>query len=160
MPTSLAFGPDGALCIGTLAFASGPGGAKAYRLDLPTGKLSAYARGLTAITGIAFDKQGRLYVCHFTSGFDANGPSPNGAVVVVPRGGGKHGRHVLGNGVLRFPVASVSPATICMPLTGASRRVPMAPSGPGTTASSWSWTSAEGKATAGVTASANGEPLR
>ena len=54
MPTSLAFGPDGGLYIGTLNFEGGPGQAKVYRLDVRTGALTVYADGLTAVTAIAF----------------------------------------------------------------------------------------------------------
>jgi hypothetical protein len=103
VPTSLAFGPDGALYIGTLNFEAGPGGAKVYRLDVHSGQLSTYADGLSAVTGIAFDKRGNLYVSEFTTGFDENGPSPDGDVVVVPPGGGTEGRAVLGAGSLHFP---------------------------------------------------------
>ena len=103
VPTSLAFGPDGALYIGTLNFEAGPGAAKVYRLDTRSGDLSVYADGLSAITGIAFDRRGNLYVSEFTTGFDQNGPSPDGDVVVVPPGGGTEGRVVLGAGSLHFP---------------------------------------------------------
>jgi len=42
-------------------------------------------------------------VSEWTTGFDQNGPSPNGDVVSIPWGGGTRGRHVLGAGVLHFP---------------------------------------------------------
>jgi hypothetical protein len=103
VPTSLAFGPDGALYIGTLNFEGGPGSANVYRLDVHTGALSVYAEGLFAITGIAFDQRGRLYVSEFTTGFGPEGPLPDGDVVVIPWGGGMQGRKVLGAGSLHFP---------------------------------------------------------
>jgi len=109
VPTSLAWGPDGALYVGTLSFATlfapggGAGGAKVYRIDPSTNAISVYASGLTAITGIAFDDRGRLYVSEWTTGVDANGPLPNGDVVVIPRGGGPNGRKVIGDQVLHFP---------------------------------------------------------
>jgi hypothetical protein len=103
VPTSLAFGPDRALYIGTLNFEGGPGGANVYRYDPRTGATTVYASGLTAITAIAFGNGGKLYVSEWTTGFDQNGPSPNGDVVVIPWGGGKSGRHVLGQGALHFP---------------------------------------------------------
>jgi glucose/arabinose dehydrogenase len=104
VPTSLAFGPDGALYIGTLNFEAGPGGAKVYRYDPATGATKVYASGLTAITAIAFGPGGQLYVSEWTTGFDPNtGPSPNGDVVVIPWGGGTSGRHALGQGALHFP---------------------------------------------------------
>jgi hypothetical protein len=45
----------------------------------------------------------RLYVSEWTTGFDQNGPSPNGDVMSIPWGGGTAGRHVIGAGVLHFP---------------------------------------------------------
>jgi hypothetical protein len=100
----LAFGPDGALYIGTLNFEAGPGGAKVYRYNPVTGAMTVYASGLTAITAIAFGPGGKLYVSEWTTGFDPNtGPSPNGDIVVIPWGGGTSGRHVLGQGALHFP---------------------------------------------------------
>jgi glucose/arabinose dehydrogenase len=103
VPTSLAWGPDGALYIGTLDFEAGPGGAKVYRYDTRTGATTVYAEGLTAITGIAFGHHGALYVSEWTTGFDQNGPSPNGDIVVVPKGGGTAGHQILGQGSLHFP---------------------------------------------------------
>jgi hypothetical protein len=103
VPTSLAFGPDGALYIGTLNFEAGPGGAAVYRLAPGASTATVYASGLSAITGIAFGKHGQLYVAEFTTGFDENGPSPDGDVVVVPWGGGSAGRRTLGTGQLHFP---------------------------------------------------------
>jgi hypothetical protein len=103
VPTSLAFGPDGALYIGTLNFEAGPGGAAVYRLAPGSHTATVYASGLSAITGIAFGEHGRLYVSEWTTGFDQNGPSPNGDVVSIPWGGGTAGRHVIGAGVLHFP---------------------------------------------------------
>lgn len=103
VPTSLAFGPDGALYIGTLNFEGGPGQAKVYRYDTRTGALSVYADGLSAITGIAFGEHGTLYVAEWTTAFDQNGPTPDGDVVAIPRGGGTNGRKVIGAGSLHFP---------------------------------------------------------
>jgi SMP-30/Gluconolactonase/LRE-like region len=105
VPTSLAFGPDGALYIGTLDFEGGPGGAAVYRLDLSTNELSVYASGLTAVTSLAFGRGGTLYVTEWTTGFDeaTGAPSPNGDVVAIPWGGGTDGRTVLGAGELHFP---------------------------------------------------------
>jgi hypothetical protein len=62
-----------------------------------------YAEGLFAITGIAFGPRGWLYVSEWTSGFGATGPSPDGAVVAVPWGGGTEGRRTIGTGALHFP---------------------------------------------------------
>jgi hypothetical protein len=70
----------------------------------PGGRWAAErGKRLSAITGIAFGPGGALYVSEWTTGFDQNGPSPNGDVVVVPWGGGQAGRQVIGAGVLHFP---------------------------------------------------------
>jgi hypothetical protein len=103
VPTSLAWGPGGDLFIGTLNFEAGPGGASVYRLNVHTGALSVYASGLTAVTSLAFGEHGRLYVTEWTTGFTATGPSPDGDVVSIPRGGGLEGRETLGTGALHFP---------------------------------------------------------
>jgi hypothetical protein len=103
VPTSLAFGPDGALYIGTLNFEGGPGTAKVYRFDPWRGELSVYADGLFAVTGLAFGPKGWLYVSQFTTAFGPAGPSPDGVVVAVPWGGGTEGRRTIGAGALHFP---------------------------------------------------------
>jgi glucose/arabinose dehydrogenase len=103
VPTSLAFGPDGALYIGTLNFQGGPGTAKVYRFDTRRGELSVYADGLFAITGLAFGHGGWLYVSQFTTALGAKGPEPDGVVVAVPWGGGTGGRRTIGAGALHFP---------------------------------------------------------
>ena len=100
VPTSLAFGPDGALYIGTLAFAAGNGGAKIYRLDLSDNSLTEYARGLTAVTAIAFDRRGRLYASEFTT--DLTTFSPDGAIAMIPNGGHTP-RRLIGTGLLHYP---------------------------------------------------------
>jgi len=103
VPTSLAVGPDGNLYIGTLNFEAGPGGATVYKLDVHTGELSAYATGLTFITGLNFGCNGDLYVSEFSTGFGAQGPLPDGNVVKIPWGGGVNGRETIGTGSLHFP---------------------------------------------------------
>jgi hypothetical protein len=103
VPTSLAWGPDGALYIGTLNFEAGPGGASVYRLDTDTGALSVYASGLTAITSLSFGRHGTLYVTEWTTGFGAMGPLPDGDVISIPWGGGLTGRQTIGTGTLHFP---------------------------------------------------------
>jgi hypothetical protein len=103
VPTSLAFGPDGALYIGTLNFRGGPGGAAVLRLETRTGAVSTYAEGLTAVTSLAFDHRGTLFVTELTTTFQGQDPVGDGAVVVIPAGGGTAGRTVLGAGALHFP---------------------------------------------------------
>jgi hypothetical protein len=120
VPTSLAFGPDGASYIGTLNFEDGPGGANVYRYDPATGATTVYASGLTAITAIAFGPGGKLYASEWTTGLDENGPSPNGDVVVIPWGGGTSGRHVLGQGALHFSAGWRLPTGVSTCPTGRS----------------------------------------
>jgi glucose/arabinose dehydrogenase len=105
VPTSLAWGPDGNLYIGTLNFEGGPGGASVYKLDVQTDTLSVYASGLTFITGLNFGCNGDLYVSEFSTGFDPTtmAPLPNGDVVKIPWGGGTDGRETIGTGSLHFP---------------------------------------------------------
>jgi len=103
VPTSLAWGPDGDLYIGTLNFEGGPGGASVYKLDPDTDQLSVYASGLTFITGLNFGCNGDLYVSEFSTGFGAMGPLPDGQVVKIPWGGGTDGREIIGAGSLHFP---------------------------------------------------------
>ncbi len=76
VPTAIAVGPDGNFYIGNLTtFPVTAGVATIYQLT-PDGQLSHYAEGLTAVTGVAFDDQGRLYV------LETSGPGgPDGPVV-------------------------------------------------------------------------------
>jgi hypothetical protein len=74
-----------------------------YRLEPWSGKLTRYAGGLSAITSLAFDEHGTLYVTEWTTAFGPNGPTPNGDVVAIPWGGGAGGRHVIGAGSLHYP---------------------------------------------------------
>jgi hypothetical protein len=67
VPTAIDVGPDGNFYVGTLlTFPVAAGAAKVYRLTAD-GQLSTHAEGLTAVLGVAFDEQGRLYVLE-TSG--------------------------------------------------------------------------------------------
>ena len=60
VPTSVAVGPDGALYVGLLrGVPSDPGTAYIYRV-VPGQQPTIWARGLTAVTAIAFDSAGRL----------------------------------------------------------------------------------------------------
>jgi hypothetical protein len=62
------------------------GTSKVYRVT-PGGELSIFAEGLTAILGLAFDEQGRLYVLETTS-VDTEYPGPGtGRVVRLSDGG-------------------------------------------------------------------------
>jgi hypothetical protein len=102
-PTAVTVGPDGATYVGTMGADAGPGGAAVYRLAPGASTATVYASGLTAVTGLAFDADGTLYVCEWTSGFGRSGPSPDGDVVAIRWGSGGSARKVLGAGMLHFP---------------------------------------------------------
>jgi len=98
-PTSIIY-HNGCLYFGTLtSFPLVQGAATVYKLSLD-GHLSLFATGFTAIMGIAFDNQNRLYVLENTVG--APGPSPNLGDIVRLDPSGK--RHVLISG-LNLPTA-------------------------------------------------------
>lgn len=76
VPTSLAVGPDGALYIGTLpGFPASPGTASIYRL-VPGQAPTVAASGLTTVTDIAFDHEGRLLAVEYSTGGLASAGSP------------------------------------------------------------------------------------
>ncbi len=103
VPTSLAWGPDGALYIGELNFEAGIGKTAVYRLEPWSGRLTKYADGLSAVTSLAFGRHGTLYVTEWTTAFGPTGPTPNGDVIAIPWGGGTAGRQVIGAGSLHYP---------------------------------------------------------
>ena len=68
VPTSVAIGPDGALYVGLLCgVPSDRGTSYIYRV-VPGHKPVIWARGLTSVTSIAFDGQGRLLATEFNTG--------------------------------------------------------------------------------------------
>jgi hypothetical protein len=87
VPTSIAVGPDGALYVGLLrGVPSDPGTADIYRI-VPGHKPRIWARGLTAVTAIAFDRQGRLLATEFNTGGLLSPPTVPGALVRISRHG-------------------------------------------------------------------------
>jgi SMP-30/Gluconolactonase/LRE-like region len=95
VPTCVAKGPDGALYVGTLAIAAGPGAATVFRVDPDTkenfidaGK-HVWASGLSAINGCAFSPDGKYFYAseyiafELLTGPPAGGPPP-GAVIKIP----------------------------------------------------------------------------
>ncbi len=86
VPTSVAFGPDGALYVGQLTgFPFVPGAANVYRV-VPGKAPEVYASGFTNITGIDFDRYGNLYVVEIAANGLLSG-DPAGALIKVDRHG-------------------------------------------------------------------------
>jgi hypothetical protein len=82
VPTSVVVGPDGALYVGQLTgFPFVPGAANVFRIG-KDGKVEVYASGFTNVTGIDFDRHGRLYVVEFASNGILSG-DPTGALIRV-----------------------------------------------------------------------------
>jgi sugar lactone lactonase YvrE len=83
VPTALAVGPDGTLYVSNLlTFPAVEGGAKVWTLT-PDGTLTEFATGLTAVLGLAFDSEGRLYALETTAGGTADAPIIPGTGRVV-----------------------------------------------------------------------------
>jgi hypothetical protein len=83
VPTSVAIGPDGALYVSLLRGApSDPGTADIYRV-VPGRQPEIWARGLTSVTAIAFDRQGRLLATEFNTGGLLSPPTVPGALVRI-----------------------------------------------------------------------------
>lgn len=83
VPTSVAIGPDGALYVGLLrGVPSDPGTAYIYRV-VPGQQPVIWASGLTTVTAIAFDRQGRLLATEFNIGGLLSPPTVPGALVRI-----------------------------------------------------------------------------
>ncbi len=87
VPTSVAIGPDGALYVGLLlGVPSDPGTSDIYRV-VPGHQPEIWARGLTSVTAIAFDRQGRLLATEFNAGGLLSPPTVPGALVRISDNG-------------------------------------------------------------------------
>ena len=92
VPDALAVGPDGALYVGELGGApSDAGSSRIYRV-VPGHAATVYARGLTAVGALAFDRQGRLLVLEIDrrglSDPALNSGAPvSGAIIRIAPGG-------------------------------------------------------------------------
>ena len=87
VPTSIAVGPDGALYVGLLrGVPSNPGTAYIYRV-VPGHRPTIWAKGLTAVTSIAFDCHGRLLATEYSTGGLLSPPTTPGALVRISRDG-------------------------------------------------------------------------
>jgi glucose/arabinose dehydrogenase len=69
VPTSIALGPNGDYLVGELAEGAGKGKARVWRIPAAGGAPQVYARGFTAITGVAYAPDGTLYVTEFARNF-------------------------------------------------------------------------------------------
>lgn len=89
VPTAVVRGPDGAFYVSQLTgFPFEPGLAKIYRV-VPGHAPTVWASGLTNVTSLAFDRDGRLYAVQLAdAGLLAvpEGQLPQGSLVRVPRG--------------------------------------------------------------------------
>jgi LPXTG-motif cell wall-anchored protein len=82
VPTAVAF-HDGNFYAGNLStFPVHPGSSNIYRIT-PNGQIDIFARGVTAVTGVAFDGQGRLYVLEADTTPGMPGPAAAGSGQVV-----------------------------------------------------------------------------
>ncbi len=87
VPTSIAVGPDGALYVGLLrGVPSNPGTAYIYRV-VPGHQPTIWAKGLTAVTSIAFDCHGRLLATEYSTGGLLSPPTTPGALVRISNHG-------------------------------------------------------------------------
>ncbi|MFY9934433.1 MAG: ScyD/ScyE family protein [Streptosporangiaceae bacterium] len=87
VPTSVAVGPDGAFYVGLLrGVPSDPGTAYIYRV-VPGQQPVIWARGLTAVTAIAFDGHGRLLATEYSTGGLLAPPTVPGALVRISHHG-------------------------------------------------------------------------
>ena len=87
VPTSVAVGPDGALYVSLLrGIPSDPGTAYIYRI-VPGQRPVIWARGLTSVTAIAFDRHGRLLATEFNTGGLLSPPTVPGALVRISDNG-------------------------------------------------------------------------
>jgi sugar lactone lactonase YvrE len=107
VPTSIAVGPDGAYYVGELG-GEAPKGKKAKRNAarvfkvVPGEKPVVHASGFNAITGLAFDDEGNLYVTEFS----VNPLDENNVKGDVVRVGTDGTRTRVGNGQLFFPAGA------------------------------------------------------
>lgn len=98
VPTSVRFGPDGALYVGELTGDRAPNGAARVWRIVPGQRPEVYARGFSRITGLAFGPDGSLYVSELSRNFARQDPMGD-VVRVFPSGR----RMRIGLGQLFFP---------------------------------------------------------
>ena len=106
VPTGVVVGPDGYYYVSQLTGFPFPiGGARIFRVNPWTGKSTTYASGFTNAMDLDFGPDGTLYVLEIDhdSLFPPAGPSTEGALFRVPRGGGVGQRIDLPAGTLIEP---------------------------------------------------------
>jgi hypothetical protein len=106
VPTGVVAGRDGFLYMSQLTgFPFPVGGAQIFRVDPRTGDYTTYASGFTNVIDLDFGRDGTLYVLEIDSDslFPPVGPSPEGGLWVVPRGGGTPRKIELPAGTLTEP---------------------------------------------------------
>jgi DNA-binding beta-propeller fold protein YncE len=107
VPTSIALGPDKAYYVGEFGGETKKGalknGARVFRVDPATGKATVFAKGFNAISGVAFDAAGNLFVTE-ASIDPTNRQNVKGDVVRVAAEDGTRTR--LGGGKLVFPAGA------------------------------------------------------
>jgi hypothetical protein len=69
VPTSIAVGPGGDFLVGELAEGAGVRKARVWRIPSAGGTPTVYARGFTAISGVAYGPDGSLFVTEFARNF-------------------------------------------------------------------------------------------
>ncbi|HEX5621985.1 MAG TPA: ScyD/ScyE family protein [Solirubrobacteraceae bacterium] len=106
VPTGAVVGPDGFYYVSQLTgFPFPVGGANIFRVNPRTGAYTTYASGFTNAMDLAFGRDGTLYVLEIDhdSLFPPVGPSKEGALLRVRRGGGTPQRIELPAGTLTEP---------------------------------------------------------
>ena len=78
VPTAMAVGPDGNLYLSNLMPFPVMAGASTVYTVTPEGELDVYAKGVTAVLGLAFDAAGQLYV------LETSGPGAGMEAPIVP----------------------------------------------------------------------------
>ena len=106
VPTGVVKGPDGALYMSQLTGFPFPfGGASVFRVNPRTGRVSRYATGFTNIIDLDFGRDGTLYVVEIDSDslLPPIGPSDDGGLWTVPKGGGTPAKVEMDAGTLINP---------------------------------------------------------